>query len=175
MLLFTALLPPAGVVESLRAELDRAGAGESDDVRWSPPHQWHITLGFYGEQTDPAGYAELLTERFRASEPPTVWLDGAGTFPGVLLVKVAGEGLTRLAEEAGAGEEGREYKPHLTLGRTARDARTPWEARLAGYRSEPWTASEAVLMRSDRTGSGPHYRVVATYQLTCGRRSSSAG
>jgi 2'-5' RNA ligase len=175
MLLFTALLPPAHVVDALRAELDSLDAWGSDDVRWSPPDQWHITLGFYGEQADQARYGELLAERFRVSEAPRVWLDGAGTFPGVLLVKVAGEGLTRLAEEAGAGEERREYKPHLTLGRTAREARTPWEQRLAGYRSEPWTASEAVLMRSDRTGSGPHYRVVTTYQLTCGRHSSSAG
>jgi hypothetical protein len=32
-----------------------------------------------------------------------------------------------------------------------------------------------LLMRSDRAEGGPHYRVVATYQLTCGRSSSSAG
>ncbi|MDX6551586.1 MAG: 2,3-cyclic 3-phosphodiesterase [Gaiellales bacterium] len=175
MLLFTALLPPEHVVVALRGELDRLGAWGSDDVRWSPPHQWHITLAFYGEHHDSASLAELLADRLRGSEAPRVWLEGAGTFPGVLLLRVGGEGLTELADDAGAGQGGREYRPHLTLGRMAREARTPWEQRLAEYRTEPWTAREVVLMRSDRTEGGPHYRVVGTYQLTCGRHSSSAG
>jgi 2'-5' RNA ligase len=171
MLLFSALIPPAAVVESLRAELDRLDAWESEGVRWSTPDRWHITLGFYGEHDDPAHQVELLTDRFRGSEAPRVWLEGTGIFPGVLWLGVKGEGLTELAEEAGAGREGREYRPHLTLGRTAREAGTPWETRLADYRSEPWTASEAVLMRSDRVGGGPCYGVVRSYDLTCGRSS----
>lgn len=173
MLLFSALIPPPEVVESLRAELDRLGAddGDNDGVRWSPPERWHITLGFYGEHDDPSHQADLLADRLRGSEAPTVRLGGAGIFPGVLWLGVDGQGLTELAIDAGAGRDGRPYRPHLTLGRTAREARTPWERRLAGYRGEPWTASEAVLMRSDQAGGGPHYRVVRSYDLTCGRSS----
>jgi 2'-5' RNA ligase len=171
MRLFSALIPPDGVVGSLRAEMDRIGAWGSEGVRWVAPEQWHVTLGFYGEHEDPSHQADLLADRLRGSGAPRVWLEGTGIFPGVLWLGVDGQGLTELAEEAGAGQEGREYRPHLTLGRTARRARTPWEQRLAGFRSEPWTAAEAVLMRSDDAEGGPHYRVVRSYDLTCGRSS----
>jgi len=167
MLLFSALIPPPEVVESLRAELDRLDAWADESVRWSPPERWHITLGFYGEHDEPSHQADALADSLRGSEAPKVWLEGAGIFPGVLWLGVHGEGLTGLAADAGA----RDYRPHLTLGRTAREARTPWEQRLAGYRGGPWTASEAVLMRSDRAPDGPHYRVIRSYDLTCGRSS----
>jgi 2'-5' RNA ligase len=171
MLLFTALLPPAAVVEPLRAELARLGAGENDEVRWSASDRWHVTLGFYGDQDDPAQHVELLTDRLRGRGAPRLWLQGAGIFPGVLWLGVAGMGLTDLADAAGAGQEGREYRPHLTLGRWSRAVPavgTPWQQRLARYRSEPWTAGEVVLMRSDRAEGEPVYRVIERFQLTCG-------
>lgn len=168
MLLFSALLPPEEVVESLRGELDRLGAWVDDELRWSTPDRWHITLGFYGKHDDPAEHVELLTHRLRGSVAPRVWLDGAGMFPGVLWLGVGGEGLTELALDAGAEQGGRPYRPHLTLGRLRKAERTPWEQRLTGYRSGSWTASEAVLMRSDRAEGGPVYRVIERFQLTCG-------
>jgi len=60
VLLFSALLPPEEVVESLRGELDRLGAWVDDELRWSTPDRWHITLGFYGKHDDPAEHVELL-------------------------------------------------------------------------------------------------------------------
>jgi 2'-5' RNA ligase len=168
MRLFSALLPPADIVESLRAELDRLGAGHGDEIRWVDSGDWHVTLGYYGEQEDPSGHVHLLAERLAGHEAPRLRLDGAGTFPGVLVLNVGGDGLDEVAAAAGAGSEGREYRPHLTLGRWPRErpeVAEPWLRRLAGYRTELWTARAAVLMRSDRGPDGVRYRMIETFPL----------
>jgi 2'-5' RNA ligase len=86
----------------------------------------------------------------------------------VLWLGVAGEGLTRLAEAAGADQEERPYRAHLTLARYARDRRgaaEPWTRRLAGFSSREWTAGEVVLMGSTGT-AGPRYRELRTFPLS---------
>jgi 2'-5' RNA ligase len=168
MRLFSAFIPPAEVVDSLRAELDRLGAGQGDEVRWTAPDSWHVTLGYYGEQEDASGLVHLLSERLAGHESPSLRLDGAGIFPGVLLLNLEGEGLNEVAALAGAGSDGREYAPHLTLGRWPRERREvaePWLQRLAGYRGEAWEASQAVLMRTDAGPGGRRYQVIETFPL----------
>lgn len=173
MLLFSALLPPAEVVESVRLELDRLGARECDEVRWSPPERWHITLGFYGDHADPVTQRGLLARQLAGYTAPRVSLAGAGVFPGVLWLAVEGQGLSELAAAAGAGRDGRAYRPHLTLGRWSREyagVADRWVRRLAGFRCEPWSAAEAVLMSGDPGEAGARYRVVQSFALGCGRR-----
>ncbi|GAA5161064.1 MULTISPECIES: RNA 2',3'-cyclic phosphodiesterase [Amycolatopsis] len=162
MLLFSALLPPDQVVRSLRAHL----APLQEEVtapRWVPPRQWHVTLGFYGE-ADPDERVEWLTKALAGHHAPTLRLQGAGAFSRVLYLGVYSEGLTELATAAGAGDE-RPYLPHLTIARTEGDVPAELPKRLGGYVSEPWTALEAVLMRSELTGSGSRYSIVARFPL----------
>lgn len=164
MLLFSALVPPADVLAALGREL---GAPEEGLLRWSPPENWHVTLGYYGE-ADPGERAGWLAGRLAQAGPIEVRLEKAATFPGVLWLAVTGSGLHELAVKAGAGNEGRPYVAHLTLARFPRDrpeAASAWVERLAGFTSRTWTATEAVLMRSDREQSGPRYRVIRSFEL----------
>jgi RNA 2',3'-cyclic 3'-phosphodiesterase len=166
MLLFSALLPPAEVVESLRAELSALEPPEG--VRWFEPDLWHVTLGFYGEAEDAGARAGWLRERVAGLPAPTLRLEGAGTFSHVLYVGVYGDGLNELAVAAGAGQE-RPYLPHLTLARSRVEVPPELPRRLSGYASRAWTATEVVLMSSDRTAEGARYSVVERFGLESGQ------
>ena len=163
MQLFSAIVPPAEVVASLEREL--AGLRETvPGPRWIPAGQWHVTLGFYGQGGDPAERAEWLREALGGRVAPTLRLAGAGTFSHVLYVGVYSEGLTELATAAGAGHD-RPYLPHLTVARTRGEVPSELPRRLAGYSGGTWTATEAVLMRSDPGEGGARYTVVGRYPL----------
>ncbi|MFI6305774.1 RNA 2',3'-cyclic phosphodiesterase [Amycolatopsis thailandensis] len=168
MTLFSALIPPDGVLDEVATAL---GTPEKGDFRWSGRENWHITLGFYGAE-DAAERGDWLAERLVGTGPIDLRLEKAATFPGVLWLSVTGTGLHELAVKAGAESEGRPYVAHLTLARFPRDrpeAASAWEERLAGFTSETWTATEAVLMSSDRERGLPRYRVIRSYALNHAR------
>ncbi|MBB5856548.1 RNA 2',3'-cyclic phosphodiesterase [Amycolatopsis umgeniensis] len=168
MLLFSALIPPPGVLDEVAAAL---GTPEDGDFRWSTRENWHVTLGFYGE-ADAAERGEWLAGRLADEGPIGLRLEKAATFPGVLWLSVSGTGLHELAVKAGAESEGRPYVAHLTLARFPRDrpeAASAWEERLAGFTSETWTAAEAVLMSSERERGVSRYRVIRSYELNRAR------
>ena len=147
MQLFSALLPPPGVVRSIETAL---GTGRGPGFRWAPPVNWHITLGFFGEDDIPAR-AAWLRERVTGRPAVRLRLSGADTFPKVLWLGVESDGLAELANAAGAELDERPYRPHLTLARYPAE-RHP-EAReiagaLSGFASPEWTAAEVVLMKS---------------------------
>ncbi|RZQ59779.1 RNA 2',3'-cyclic phosphodiesterase [Amycolatopsis suaedae] len=164
MRLFSALWPPQRVVTALRAAV-RAGPPEAG-LRWSPEHQWHITLGFYGED-DPGARAASLRARLRGAAAVPLRLAGAGMFPGVLWAGVAGDELHDLAVSIGAEDAGRPYHPHLTLARWQRTDRAGtaaavrWVAALAELSGPAWTADRVALVRSD----GGKYTVVEQFHL----------
>ncbi len=169
MLLFSALVPPEDVLAELADELGTPGEAvlETARFRWSPPENWHVTLGFYGE-ADPGERGDWLAGRLAGAGPIDVRLEKAATFPGVLWLAVTGSGLHELALKAGAENEGRPYVAHLTLARFPRDrpeAASAWVERLAGFTSRTWTAAEAVLMRSDRDQDGTNYRAIRSFPL----------
>ncbi|HVV09562.1 RNA 2',3'-cyclic phosphodiesterase [Amycolatopsis sp.] len=163
MLLFSAIVPPAQLVESLDLRLDAVRA-QAPDVRWIPPERWHITLGFYGEAAESESRVDWLAKALAGQRAPVLRLEGAGTFTRVLYLGVYSEGLTALAARAGA-EADRPYLPHLTVARTTGEVPPELSRRLARYVSEPWTATEAVLMRSDATPTGRRYSVVGRFPL----------
>jgi 2'-5' RNA ligase len=163
MVLFSALLPPAQVVESLRVHLEPVQAG-APEPRWIPPAQWHVTLGFYGAHDDPEARVNWLKSALAGHHAPMLRLEGAGTFSRVLYLGVYSEGLTELAAAVGAGDD-RPYLPHLTVARTEGDVPLELPRRLSGFVSEPWTANEVVLMRSERTEWGARYSIVARFVL----------
>lgn len=166
MRLFVALLPPAEVVDELKAStapLRELVPG----MRWTRSEQWHVTLAFLGEVGEHA--IDELGRRLRqaaARYPPLVLSFGGGGRFGhqVLWTRVRGDrdGLCRLADSVRAAAgcsrlrlEQRPYRPHLTLARAdaATDLR-PLVGRLASWQGLPWVADRLHLVRS-RLGAGP--------------------
>lgn len=155
MRLFSALRPPADVA----AEIAHALGPRTGPLRWTDPAGWHVTLAFYGE-ADPVERAGFLASALAGRKSVDVRLSGLGTFPGVLWLGVAGEGLSGLASAAGV-EPGREYRPHLTLARHARAHDPSAEAgRLAEFRSRTWTADRVELL-----GGASPYRSLGSWPL----------
>jgi 2'-5' RNA ligase len=161
--LFSALVPPDDVVEAVAEALGDPG----DGLRWEPPERWHVTLAYYGPD-DVGARAAWLADRLAGRAAVDVRLEKAATFPGVLWLTAAGEELTRLALAAGAGAEARPYVPHLTLARFPREEpglAGRWTESLSDFRSRSWTATEAVLMTSERGSGGTRYRVARAFGL----------
>lgn len=166
MRLFTALVPPEAAVRSLAGALRDVPAAPG--VRWIAAEQWHVTLGFFGDD-DPASRDVWLRPRLAGMMAPRIHLAGAGTFRGVLWCGVAGDELGTLAEAAGADNTERAFHPHVTLAR----GHPPGGlgnlvSYLADHAGPSWLATQVVLMRSDRGHTGATYTPVARYPLEAG-------
>ena len=109
------------------------GYDHLEGVRWVPPENMHLTLKFLGE-TDPAllpGIAAALKRTAASVAGYGYRLKGLGVFPNLSRPRVIWAGLqegrletealfSRLEEELaplGVAREGRQYFPHLSLGR----------------------------------------------------------
>jgi 2'-5' RNA ligase len=155
-------------------------------VRWVRPEGIHVTLKFLGdvpESREPDLRAALGRAAAGGPALPLV-VAGFGAFPGLNRPRViwAGlgpdsllQGLQRRVEEQfvplGFPREDRPFRPHLTLGRAARDARPEpcdgLEETLLGLRHEEATVVAAVdLMQSVLQPGG------AVYQLRHSERLS---
>jgi 2'-5' RNA ligase len=185
MRLFIAVTPPQDAL----AELDAAVAGLRADwpgLRWAGLEKWHLTLAFLGEVSDDrlAALTERLeraTGRYRVL---SLRIGRGGAFPSpvkarVLCAHIDGEAqaLTELgrlaasvaaaARRAGAPppDEGRRYRPHLTLARSKRPANLgPLVATLSGFRGSPWDATTVELIKS-QTGPQARYDTVGEWAL----------
>jgi 2'-5' RNA ligase len=161
MRLFSALVPPPVAVDHLAERL----AGHPADVRWTPVHRWHVTLGFFGDDDDPANRIPWLRDRVEGLAAPTLRLAGAGTFPGVLWagVDAVDESVfAELATAAGADPVG--FRPHLTLA-YPRPHKVTLAAILAGYGGPWFTPTEVALLRSETGRDGPTYTTMARLTL----------
>lgn len=172
MRLFSALLPPAEVLDDLAGAVDRVEATDPG-LRWTSRQQWHVTLGFFGED-DPDARSEWLVARVTGLPAPRLRFAGAGTFPGVLWVALTepAAGLLRpLAEAAGADDErdDRPFRPHLTLARfrrgVDRDVVRGVRRDLDGYLGPCWRPAEVALMRSEQAHGRHHYTVLTRVPL----------
>lgn len=179
MRLFVAVAVPVHAADELDdavAPLRQSWPG----LRWTGRDAWHLTLAFLGEVTEPV-CARLVPrlERAAARRPRLpLSLGGAGAFPGAARARVLWTGvqgdplalaaLAALAESVAAGarragapppEEGRRFRPHLTLARCREPVDVqPLVDRLSGYTGTPWTAGEIYLIRSHLPGGRPHDR-----------------
>jgi 2'-5' RNA ligase len=166
---FFAVVPPATSLAPLVAAVSPLrGPGAS----WVPPERLHVTLAFHGEVSDRAAarLAVRLSSAARSAVPFELRVEGGGAFPRparprVLWAGLAGDvpALAALAVAVGAEVP---YVPHVTVARIREphyDA-TDALAALEGVRGEPWTVTEAVLMRSV-PGPKPSYDVVARAPL----------
>ena len=175
MRLFVAIAPPEPVLAGLDAELAPLRPGWPG-LRWTGPQAWHVTLAFLGEVNE-AVVPELRTRLGRAArrhDAPVLSVAGAGAFPsprsarvlwaGIAAGPSGGAALAALARSVAAGarragapppDEGRRYRPHLTLAR----CRLPADVRplvdaLAPFAGAGWTAAEIHLI-SSRPAAAP--------------------
>ena len=142
-------------------------------LRWTEPHQWHVTLRFLG-RTD-VGEAVAAFRRIAVASPVEAVLGPATARFGRRVVHVPVHGLEALAEAtvaatAGVGQppEDRPFVGHLTLARAADrrgvDLRPLTGTALAGR----WTVDELALMSSHLHPRGARYEVVETLPLAEG-------
>jgi RNA 2',3'-cyclic 3'-phosphodiesterase len=190
MRLFVAITPPAvvlGELEAAVAPLRPAWPG----LRWTGPAAWHVTLAFLGEVgEDTAAALPPRLERAAHRHPGlSLSFAAAGAFPSAGRARVLWTGihgdrgaLEALARSVAAGarragapppDEGRKFRPHLTLARcrAPADVRPLVEA-LARYAGTPWTAAEIHLIRSHlptESGAQPRYEAAGTWPLAAQR------
>jgi RNA 2',3'-cyclic 3'-phosphodiesterase len=129
--------------DEVLAEIARAAAElapVSAEVRWLAADGLHVTLKFLGDvpEAEVPGIERALEERFCETAPIDVELRGLGVFPNwkkprIVWVGLHGDGLAGLVDAAeralsplGFPPEGREFEPHLTIGRLR--SMRGWEA-----------------------------------------------
>ncbi len=163
--LFVAVTLPPDVEETVAALPRPEVAG----VRWTQPHQWHVTLRFLGRESSSAVAAALGG---LDHGPARAVFDREVTTlgRGVLCVRV--DGLDDLAaavvdrtQDLGEPPDPRPFVGHVTLARVNR--RAPPVASLGSAPVAPrsWVVREVELVRSDLHADGARYTTVARLPL----------
>jgi len=175
MRMFAALVPPQQAVEDLDEFL--APRRESGSFRWALPEQFHVTLAFLAEVTDPQldELVERLARAARRRTPFPARIAGGGAFPNAGRARVIWAGLdvdehgrtelTRMATGARAAAsksgivvDGQRFKAHITVARLGRPAEASnWVRLLDAYQGPEWTADRITLVAS-HLGEGPRNR-----------------
>jgi RNA 2',3'-cyclic 3'-phosphodiesterase len=179
--LFVAIVPPAEVLAELADAVAPLRAA-SPELRWTGPEDWHLTLAFLGNVAqDALPDLAIRTERAARRHPAQrLAVVGAGAFPrpsraGVVWAGIStASGLAPLAASVAAAarragapppDEGRRYRPHLTLARCRQPADVSHlTAELAGFAGQSWTAADICLIRSNLTGA-PRYEYLGQWPL----------
>jgi len=185
MRLFVGLAPSAAALDDLDAACAPLRTGRGD-LRWTSRQLWHITVSFLGEVSEESlpGLLSRLERAARRHQAFGLSLAGAGAFPSPARANVLWGGLSgdrktlgELAMSVGAGarragapppDEGRRYRPHVTLAR----CRVPVDVRsivdaLSGYQGPAWAVEEIFLIRST-LGGHPRYETLGTWKLKTG-------
>jgi 2'-5' RNA ligase len=176
---FVAIELPAPIRASL-ADL-QARLGLERVIRWTRTEQIHLTLKFLGEVPDGQVPEICSTALAITAEIPPIRLEvcGAGCFPPRGPARVVWAGIAgpppelvachRACEQAfaelGFPPEDREFRPHLTIGRSrdqrgTRDARSAVEG-LSSFAAGSFTATEMIVFQSVLSRSGATYTPLA--------------
>ncbi len=186
--LFVAIELPDEVKAALKAAQVALGAQELA-VRWVDPAGTHLTLKFLGAApADQAaaiaaavGQAASAHRSFdlrttglgvfpHGRAPRVVWLDVDGAIDELRALQADVE---RFVAPLGFPTERRAFSPHLTLGRSDKNAR-PAQLQATGAAvaaarppaAVQWTVSAVTLMRSELLRDGARYSAVARHALT---------
>ena len=176
--LFTGVELPAALAQ--RLVMLRGGI---DGARWIDAENFHITLRYVGDISEPDAddFANAL-DSVRC-EPFSITLSGVTSFggkkPRTLFAGVArSEPLDRLrkahdhaAEKAGLPPEGRKFTPHVTLARLRHVTAAEVAAYLnqhSGFLSDPVRVSRFILYSSRASKGGGPYVKEAVYPLAMG-------
>jgi RNA 2',3'-cyclic 3'-phosphodiesterase len=196
MRLFVAVTPPAAALAELDAVVAPLRP-EWPQLRWTSTDAWHVTLAFLGEVDDGVlPELRTRLERAAHRHPGReLSVRGAGAFSAAARARVLWAGihggqtapvgraapagraaLAELAASVAAGarragapppDEGRKYRPHLTLARSGEPAdMRPLVRALAGFTGADWRATEVHLIRS-RLGPRPRpsYEILGSWPL----------
>jgi len=182
-------LPSAilGAVDQIEARLKPQVP--PDTVRWVKADSIHLTLKFLGQV--PSDQLDLIMSALRtavASHPPFILeVADAGCFPNthrprVVWVGVKDDGhrlhaVQRAVENAiaplGYPTEVRDFTPHLTLGRLARDVRQIDQKKIGEVIQAAavgslgrWDVKQVALIRSDLKPNGAEYTILMRAPLT---------
>jgi 2'-5' RNA ligase len=181
MRLFVAVTPPPSALDEMDAVV--APLRESwPQVRWTLRPTWHLTLAFLGEVDESAAekLGQCLGEAAAGVKQFQLALVGGGAFPDgpsiahhvfwAGLTETGTKEMKQLADKvgkaaAGAGapppEDGRGFKPHLTLARCrAPVCLTPLVTAMAGFQGTPWPVTEILLAQSFLRPERPEARYV---------------
>lgn len=171
------------LADQVRAELAAVVARlrqGSDNLRWSAPESWHITLQFLGNAD--AGPLDSLKARLGEvrSAPVPVRLAALGAFEraGVVFVDVeVAPALAALQQQIAAASaqcgfrpEERPFHPHITLARVRgrrsfRGLPLPPRGQQKPPQFAPFSAREFLLYESFTDPSGARYEVRARFAL----------
>jgi 2'-5' RNA ligase len=185
---FIAIELPLEIHSQLENVVKRLKAARAVSVRWVASGNIHLTLKFLGD-TEPANLKQLsvlLSEVASRYNPMTLVINGLGAFPNNKRPRVIWIGVeipTQMkdlhwdiegaAERIGCPPEGRDFSPHLTLGRVQKNAtRENTEnisaalaaitvGELGRFQSTGFT-----LFRSDLRPSGSIYTPLEYFQFT---------
>jgi 2'-5' RNA ligase len=171
----------AAGIRRLRGELQERAAG----VRWVRPEGIHLTLKFLGE-VDPGLIEEIARTTEKAIQgvgPFTVEIRGGGGFPSAKNPRVIWIGVDDPSgmlkelqarvegrmEELGFTREGRDYTPHLTVGRlrSGKERGTVAQALDAIRASDlgSMEVRELILFRSHLKPTGAEYTKLGSFPL----------
>ncbi|HSD82857.1 MAG TPA: RNA 2',3'-cyclic phosphodiesterase [Anaerolineae bacterium] len=182
-------LPDAVLAEVGNIEARLKPQMPPEAIRWVKADSIHLTLKFLGQV--PSDQLSLIMLSLRtavaAHAPFTLEVKGAGCFPNIHRPRVVWVGvqenghglhaLQRAVENAiaplGYPTEIRDFTPHLTLGRLARDVRQSDQKKIgevvqaAGVGSlGKWEVKQVALIKSDLKPSGAEYTILAEAPLT---------
>jgi 2'-5' RNA ligase len=182
MRLFVALVPPSAVLGELDAAVAPLRAARPA-LRWTGPPDWHLTLAFLGEVAEPVlpGLGVRLARAAGRHPAQQLAIRGGGAFPRAARATVLWAGvdadaaaLGPLAASVAAGarragapppDEGRRYRPHITLARSREPVSVgDLTDALAGFASTSWVADEIRLIRSNLRGE-PRYSELGRWPL----------
>jgi 2'-5' RNA ligase len=160
-----------------------------DTIRWVKADSIHLTLKFLGQV--PSDQLDLIILSLRsavaAHAPFTLEVTGAGCFPNSHRPRVVWVGirekdqrlhaLQRTVENAiaplGYPTEIRDFTPHLTLGRVARDVRQIDQKKIGDVVQAAevgslgkWGVKQVALIKSDLKPSGAEYTVLTQAPLS---------
>ncbi len=186
--LFVALeLPPE--VRAVLVAGQEGLATQQLSVRWVDPDSAHLTLKFLGSvaSVEVDAVTVAMQQAVSGHAPFTLQTTSLGAFPNVRQPRVVWLGfdgalqmlhslqqdIERWIAPLGYPTEQRPFSPHLTLGRTQKDATTIQRTaigRAVQQASAPtqatWTVDSVSLMRSTLLPQGPVYTQVARQALT---------
>lgn len=181
-----AIVPPPAVLAELGTAVEPL-LGSASTLRWTDAQERHITLTFLGEVAGEV-LPELVARLERAvgrHADLTLSVRGAGAFPKRSRATVLWAGVTTdlpaiaaladsvaaAARRAGAPspDEGRKFRPHVTLARSRRPADlSGLIAALDGFEGQPWPARAVTLVQSHppaEAGARPQYEQLGSWSL----------
>lgn len=160
---------------------------ESDGIKWVPADNLHLTLKFLGdvENTEVPQVCDVLHRIAAHFDPFDLVFAGTGGFPTIerprvlwigvqdqsgALCRLVGQLEAALAD-LGFKPEPRDYRPHLTLGRTRSSRRRASDLlveQIQEFENRDFgrmTVSEIRLMASFLDKRGPTYQVMDTVEI----------